>query len=87
MLDASFIIVDTHAEPEELLRRVRVRVSDAGDASEADANVLRYQFDSEDPLDAAELERTVIVATDTDVDPAAVVGLIQSACADSPGLM
>jgi hypothetical protein len=85
MLDANFIIVDTSAKPEELLRRVGLRGLEAGDASEADANVLRYQFDSEDPLEAAELERTVVVATDADVDPTAVAELIQSACAGLPG--
>ena len=67
-LNADFLIVDTCAEPDELLRRVRRRQRDAGDASEADANVLQYQFENAEPLSSEELEWTVTVATDAGID-------------------
>jgi uncharacterized protein len=72
-LNVDFIIVDMYAEPDELLRRVRRRQHDAGDASEADANVLQYQFENAEPLGSEELEWTVTVATDTEIDARAVV--------------
>jgi predicted kinase len=72
-LNVDFVIVDTCAESDELLRRVRLRQHDAGDASEADANVLRYQFDNAGPLTAEELEWTINVVTDTAIDADAVV--------------
>lgn len=75
-LAADFIIVDARAEPDELRRRVRQRQRDAGDASEADVDVLQYQYENADPLDAAELERTIAVATDADVDADAIVAQI-----------
>lgn len=78
-LDAHFVIVDVRAETEELLRRVRRRKGIATDASEADASVLQYQFNNVQPLSTEELERTVTVATDGEVDPDAVTGKIISA--------
>jgi len=72
-LDADFIIVDTRAEPGELLRRVQHRQREAGDASEADANVLQYQVQTAEPLDAEELKWTIAVATDAEVDVGSVV--------------
>jgi len=72
-LDADFLIVDVCAEPDELLRRVQLRKTGANDASEADANVLRYQFENADTLDAEELEWTIAVTTDTEVDADSVV--------------
>jgi predicted kinase len=76
--DADFVIVDVHAEPDELLRRVQLRQQDAGDASEADATVLQYQVENANPLDAEELEWTIAIATDADVDVGAVVSYIVS---------
>ena len=78
-LNADFIIVDTCAEPDELLRRVRLRQHEAGDASEADANVLRYQFENAEPLVSEELEWTITVATDTGIDADTVVEQITAA--------
>ncbi|NIA28075.1 MAG: AAA family ATPase [Desulfobulbaceae bacterium] len=75
-LDADFVIVDVQAEPDELLRRMQLRQQDVGDASEADVNVLQYQFENSEPLDAEELEWTVAVATDADVHVGAVVSYI-----------
>jgi predicted kinase len=75
---ANFVIVDVHAEPGELLRRVQLRQSVAGDASEADANVLQYQVENAEPLEAEELDWTIAVATDADVDVGAVVSYIAS---------
>jgi hypothetical protein len=78
-LNADFLIVDTCAEPDELRRRVRLRQCDAGDASEADVNVLQYQFQHAEPLGSEELEWTVTVATDAGVDAATVVEKIGAA--------
>jgi len=72
-LNADFLIVDTCAEPDELHRRVHRRQRDAGDASEADANVLQYQFENAEPLGSEELEWTVTVATDTGIDADTVI--------------
>jgi len=76
-LDAEFVIVDTRAEPDELLRRVQHRQRDAGDASEADANVLKYQYEDAEPLDAEELVWTISVATGAEVDVGAIVRQIE----------
>ncbi len=78
-IDVDFIIVDAHAVPDELLRRVRSRKRRASDASEADNNVLQYQYDHSDSLDAEELQSTVAVATDADVDLGAIVEKIGGA--------
>ena len=78
-LNADFLIVDTCAEPDELRRRVRLRQRDAGDASEADANVLQYQFENTEPLGPEELEWTITVATDTGIDANTVVEQIGAA--------
>jgi predicted kinase len=75
-LDADFVIVDVCAEPDELRRRVQLRQRDESDASEADANVLQYQYESAEPLDADELERTVVVKTDAEADVGAIVSQI-----------
>ena len=77
-LDANFVIVDTHAEPDELLRRVQYRQRDAGDASEADANVLKYQCKIAEPLDAEEHTWTITVATDAEVDVDSIVRQIEN---------
>ncbi len=76
-IDADFIIVDSHAAPDELLRRVQSRKRKASDASEADVNVLQYQYAHSDPLDAGEIQSTIAVATDADVDVSAIVGKIR----------
>ena len=72
-LDADFVIVDVRAEPDELLRRVQLRKRDTSDASEADANVLRFQYANANVLDAEELAWTIAVTTDADVDVDSVV--------------
>jgi aminoglycoside phosphotransferase family enzyme/gluconate kinase len=77
-LDANFVIVETCAEPDELLRRVQQRRRDAGDASEADANVLKYQYKNAEPLNAGERAWTITVATDAEVDVRAIVRQIES---------
>lgn len=75
-LEADFVIVDVCAEPDELLRRVQLRQRDANDPSEADAGVLRHQYQISDPLDAAELTRTITVRTDENVDADSVLAKI-----------
>ncbi len=63
-----FVIVSTTASDDELDRRLERRERKGRDPSEADRSVLAAQQASADPLDAREQARTVVVATDTDVD-------------------
>jgi hypothetical protein len=72
-LNADFLIVDVRAERDELMRRVQLRQLDASDASEADADVLQYQYEKANALDAEELEWTIAVTTDARVDADSVV--------------
>ncbi len=72
-LDADFVIVDVRAEPDELMRRVQLRQLGASDASEAGANVLQYQYEKANALDAEEFEWTIAVTTDAGVDADSVV--------------
>ena len=65
---AACAFVDTSADRDELRRRLEERGSGGEDASEADVNVLHYQFENSDPLNDAERERTVAVTTDSTVD-------------------
>lgn len=76
--DAALVWVDVTAEEEELVRRLRHRTITRDDASEADTAVLDYQCKYADPLTAAELKRTVSVATDRQVDPGAIIRSIRS---------
>ncbi len=55
--------------PEELLReRVGKRAAGNKDASEARLEVLRHQIETAEPLDAAEMERTVLCDSGGEVD-------------------
>ncbi|MDH3612383.1 MAG: AAA family ATPase [Gammaproteobacteria bacterium] len=78
-LDADFVIVAARAEPDELRRRVQIRQRDVRDASEADTDVLQYQYEHADPLVAEELEWTIDVATDADIDADRIVEQIVAA--------
>lgn len=62
-IDAPCAIVQCQAPVPELERRLTRRAQEGVDASEADIEVLRRQLALHDPLDAAELERTLIVDT------------------------
>ena len=46
-------------------------------ASEADVDVLAYQFDTGESLSDRELEQTIVVDTETDVDVSAVVAQVR----------
>jgi aminoglycoside phosphotransferase family enzyme/predicted kinase len=48
----------------------------AGDASEADMNVLRYQLETADPLTPQEMETALTIDTDDEVDIAAIAARI-----------
>ena len=65
---ATFVLVDTSANNDELVRRLQLRKRSATDASEADIVVLQYQYNSADSLDAEECQRTVVVLTDANID-------------------
>jgi predicted kinase len=58
-----FQIVSTGAPREELYRRLEARHHESSGPSEADAEVLRYQFEHADPLEDDERDSVVEVAT------------------------
>lgn len=70
-LSVPLVFVHTSANDAELVRRLQGR--GAGDVSEANTEVLQHQYENADPLNAAEQEQTVFVATDTDVDPGHII--------------
>jgi aminoglycoside phosphotransferase family enzyme/predicted kinase len=69
-LGAAFAILDFRA-PEEVLR-ARIRARGAGDASEADLEVLEEQLRSRQPLGDDELDRVIAVDTEARPDMEAV---------------
>jgi predicted kinase len=73
-----FLILDLEA-PEPLLReRVAGRAAAGRDASEAGAEVLAAQLARREPLDKAELERTVTVRPDAPVEVGQIRRLVRS---------
>lgn len=63
-----FVLFDCQA-PQELLRtRVRQRLADGADASEADESVLAFLAERAEPLTDAERVQTIVVPTDAPVD-------------------
>jgi hypothetical protein len=70
--------IDASADNDELLRRLQRRAAVRDDPSEADTGVLDYQYKHADPLTAEELKHTVLVATDHQVDPGAIIKSIKS---------
>jgi len=74
----ALVWVDVSAGNDVLLRRLRHRTATRDDASEAGIAVLDYQRKHANPLTAAELEHTVLVATNQHVDLDAIVRSIRS---------
>jgi len=74
----ALVWIDVRADNDVLVRRLRHRMEARDDASEAGTAVLDYQRERADPLTAAELEHTVSVATNRQVDPGAIVRSIRS---------
>ena len=84
--DAAMVWIDASADNDELVRRLQRRNAAGDDSSEADAEVLDYQYRHAEPLTAAELKHTVCVATDRQVDPGAIIKSIKSrSCRPYPG--
>ncbi len=73
-LGARFIIVDVSAGQEELERRLEQR---GGSVSEANADVLQYQYEHAEAITDAERGCTITVDTGATVDPEAVVEELQ----------
>ncbi len=67
-IGAAFAFVDSDAEHDELARRLQRRSASGVDASEADTQVLEYQYQNADPLSTTERRHTLTVSTATDVD-------------------
>ena len=76
--DAAMVWIDVSADADELERRLRHRTDARDDASEADTEVLNYQYEHADPLTPTELKHTVFVVTDRRVDPGAIIKSIKS---------
>lgn len=76
--DVALIWVDTSASNDELLRRLKFRKVVHDDASEAGPEVLEYQYKQADSLTSAELEHAVLVRTDRQVDPGAIIKSIRT---------
>jgi len=68
-----FAFVSTSADEAELLRRLQEREKSGKDASEADADVLQYQFRNSEPFNAAERKKTVFVGTEKKVDAGRII--------------
>lgn len=74
---AGFVLVQATAPLAVLQERVQRRAVAGSDASEADRAVLQHQLDAAQQLpNGSELDSAVTVATDTDVDMAAVMARI-----------
>lgn len=71
-----FSFVHTSADRRELISRLGMRATTGQDASEADSEVLNYQYENADPLNAAERAQTVFVATDEVVDPGRITKVL-----------
>lgn len=68
-----FAFVSTSADEAELLRRLQEREKSGTDASEADVDVLQYQFRHSEPFNAAERKKTVFVGTEKMVDAGRII--------------
>ena len=75
-LGCGFAIVDLRADRDFLEHQLRKRARAGGDASEADADVLRYQFEHADPLDEGEAQVTVAVDMEATSDPDSIIRAI-----------
>jgi len=76
----SLVWVDVSAEQDELLRRLEKRSVAANESSEANAEVLNYQFEHSDPLNAEEGSSCVTVATDRPVDAQQLIARVLALC-------
>jgi aminoglycoside phosphotransferase family enzyme/predicted kinase len=70
--------IDASASKDELIRRLNFRKVLHDDASEAGPEVLEYQYRHADALTSAELEHSVFVRTDQQIDPGAIIKSIKS---------
>jgi hypothetical protein len=68
-----FAFVSTSADEAELLRRLQERAKSSKGASEADVDVLQFQFRHSEPLNSGERKKTVFVGTDKIVDAGRII--------------
>ena len=81
--DVAMVWVDASVDNDELVRRLQHRAAVRDDASEADTEVLDYQYKHADPLTTEELKHTVFVETDRQVDPGAIIKSITNVTSGS----
>jgi aminoglycoside phosphotransferase family enzyme/predicted kinase len=74
LAEVPFLILDFDAPPRTLRARVAERTAAGKDASEAGLAVLERQLQRREPLDDAELARTVSVAPDKPADAKQILG-------------
>lgn len=75
-LNLSFVILDFQADKETLQQRITQRHDDA---SEADLGILEYQLKIRQPLNQTELKNSIIINTETGVNPLELIKQIQKA--------
>ena len=68
-----FVFVETIADDAELVRRLQERATGNGSASEADTDVLSYQYENSDPLTVGERKKAISIATDTVIDASRII--------------
>ena len=74
----SHLFVHTSSDRSVLEQRLRCRRLAGDDASEADVEVLDYQLETAEPLTPAELQRTLKLTSDPDLDTDALIKAIRS---------
>ncbi len=74
---APMVIIDCRAEESQLVERIRQRCERGGDASEADLGVLKLQQEKCQPLMSSELERTIVVDSESFPPPGLMATVLQ----------
>lgn len=71
-----FLLLDCHAEPDELRRRIVLRQASANDASEATVAVLEWQLQHDEPLETQEMPFAIDIDTQSMV-PSELVAIVR----------
>ena len=78
--ETRFVILACEASQPTLADRIRHRVAEGTDASEADLKILEHQLATAEPLSPAEEACAVHFETGTDLSPGQVMDRIEKAC-------
>ncbi len=80
--DAAFVLLDCEAPETHLRRRIKARLAQNADASEANVDVLDFQLGTQEPLGQDELTETVRIDTERDIDFDALAADVRGRIAD-----